>query len=292
MEILPFFHRDTGTFSYLVSDPNERRAALIDPVLDYDPDAGEVGTRSADDILAAITAAGLSLDWILETHAHADHLSAAAYLKAQTGARTGVGANIAQVQKTFRDIYNLGEDFPVDGRQFDRLLTDGEQLRCGRLVIKVMLTPGHTSDSVTFVVGDAAFVGDTLFMPPRGTARCDFPGGNAGELYDSIQRILGLPADTRLYTCHDYPEAEETPRCESSIAAQRAANIHVRDGVSRESFIRMRTERDAGLAVPRLIYPSLQVNIRCGRLPDPETNGVSYLKIPLRHSLPTAAGSS
>jgi glyoxylase-like metal-dependent hydrolase (beta-lactamase superfamily II) len=271
----------TATFTYLVADRSGGVAAAIDPVLDYDPAAARVSTASADRLLAALEAAGLRLEWILETHAHADHLSAAGYLEERTGARVAIGEGIRHVQATFARILNLGGELRSDGSQFDHLFRDGESFRIGELDARVIATPGHTSDSVTYLIGDAAFVGDTLFMPDYGTARCDFPGGDARELYRSIRRLYALPPETRLFMCHDYPPAGREPRHETSVAAQRAANVHVRDGIDEATFVRMRRERDASLGKPQLLYPSIQINIRAGRLPDPESNSVRYLKLPL-----------
>ncbi|MGH8402164.1 MAG: MBL fold metallo-hydrolase [Gammaproteobacteria bacterium] len=280
-QIKAFFHKPSCTFSYLVSDPDTRCAAVIDPVLDYDAAAGRTGTASADAMLAHIRAEQLTLDWILETHAHADHVSAAQYLKKKLGGKIAIGAGIRQVQKAFKALYNLGGDFIPDGRQFDHLFEDGESFKIGNLTARVLAVPGHTSDCMAYLIDDAAFVGDTLFMPDSGTARCDFPGGDAGMLYDSIQKILSLPSETRLFLCHDYATGGREYRNETSVAEQKRANIHVHDGVSREEFIRLRTARDQTLSVPALLLTAVQINIRAGRLPEPEANGVSYLKIPL-----------
>lgn len=281
MQITPFFHKPSGTFSYVVSDPATRQAAVIDPVLDYDAAAGRTGTGSADSIIARLRAEQLKLDWILETHAHADHLSAAQHIKNKLGGRIAIGEGIRQVQKTFKALYNLGDEFKPDGRQFDHLFKDAETFTIGDLKVRVMAVPGHTSDSVAYVIGDAAFVGDTLFMPDSGTARCDFPGGDAGMLYDSIRKILALQESTRLFMCHDYASGGREYKNETTVAEQKHANIHIHDGVSREDFITLRTTRDKTLNVPALLLPAIQVNIRAGCLPAPETNGVSYLKIPV-----------
>ena len=281
MDCTAFFHKPSGTFSYVVSDSVTLRAAVIDPVLDYDAASGRTGSASADAIMAFMRARKLTLDWILETHAHADHLSAAQHLKRELGGRVGIGEGIRQVQKTFGAFYNLGADFNADGRQFDHLFRDAETFSVGECRARVMAVPGHTSDCVAYVIGDAAFVGDTLFMPDSGTARCDFPGGDAGMLYDSIHRILSLPPETRLCVCHDYAPGGREYRYETSVAEQRRSNIHVHDGVSREAFIKLRSERDRTLSVPALLLPAIQVNIRAGNLPAPEANGVSYLRIPL-----------
>ncbi|HET7922154.1 MAG TPA: MBL fold metallo-hydrolase [Gammaproteobacteria bacterium] len=281
MQIEAFLHRGSCTYSYLIGDPATRRAAIIDPVLDYDAAAGRIGTDFADAIVARVKAQGLTLDWILETHAHADHLSAAQHVKRELGGRIAIGAGIRQVQQTFARMLNIETEVPADGSQFDHLFRDGEQFRIGKLDARVIATPGHTSDSLTYVVGDAAFVGDTLFMPDCGTARCDFPGGDAGMLYDSMQKILALPGDTRLFMCHDYAAGGREYRNETTVAEQKRANIHVHDGMTREEYIRLRTARDKTLNVPALLLPALQINIRAGRLPEPESNGFSYFKIPL-----------
>lgn len=280
--VVAFFHGQSHTFTYLVSDPASRRAAIIDPCLDFDPKSGRTGTASAQAILDAIAAQGLAVDWILETHAHADHLSAGRWLKSHLPeARLAIGAGITQVQQTFRDVFNLGAGFPVDGRQFDHLLVDGERLAIGGIEARVIATPGHTNDSVSYLVGDALFVGDSLFMPDGGTARCDFPGGSAERLYASIQRLYALPDDTRVYVCHDYAPGGRELRHQTTIGEQKAANIHVRPGVPVADYVAMRRARDASLDMPALILPAIQVNIRAGELPEPEDNGVRYLKLPL-----------
>ena len=280
-QIQAFFDEATFTVSYLVSDPATRRAAIIDPVLDYDAKTARTGTASADRILAAIQAKGLTVDWILETHAHADHLSAAAYLAGKTGAPVAIGAHIATVQKKFAPLFNAA-DVTGDGRPFDRLLKDGEVLALGNLAIAVLATPGHTPACVSYRIGDNVFVGDTLFMPDYGTARADFPGGDARSLYRSIRRILQLPPDTVLWMCHDYKApGRDAYSWRSSVAEQRAANIQIRDGVSEEDFVAARNARDKTLAAPALILPSIQVNIRAGRMPPPETDGQIYLKLPV-----------
>lgn len=281
MQITPFFHKPSGTFSYAVADPVTRHAAVIDPVLDYDAASGRTGTASADALISQVRAKGLTVDWILESHAHADHLTASQHVKRELGGRIATGEGIRGVQKIFKALYNLGGDFVPDGRQFDYLFRDGETFTIGGLTARVMATPGHTGDCVAYVIGDAAFVGDTLFMPDSGTARCDFPGGDAGMLYDSIQRILSLPPATRLFMCHDYAPGGREYKHETTVAEQKRANIHVHDGVSREEFIRLRTARDKTLSAPALLLPAIQVNIRAGYLPEPEANGVSYLKIPV-----------
>jgi glyoxylase-like metal-dependent hydrolase (beta-lactamase superfamily II) len=280
-EVTGFHHADTGTWSYVVREPCGPAAVLIDPVLDYDAAAGHTGTGSAQRLLEHVRAHGLAVRWILETHAHADHLSAAGWLADQLGAPVGIGTGIRQVQATFRGIFNLGPDFPVDGRQFDRLFEAGETFAVDGLAVEVIPTPGHTDDSVSYRIGDAVFVGDSLFMPEGGSARCDFPGGSAAVLYASARRLLALPDDTRVFVCHEYPEAGQTPRGETTVAAQRAANIHLHEGVSEAQFVALREARDRTLAMPRLIIPAIQWNIRGGRAPAPEGNGVAYLKIPL-----------
>lgn len=284
-EIKTFFHKPSCTFSYVVADPVTRRAAVIDPALDYDAASGRTGTASTDALIAYLYAEKLSLDWILETHAHADHLSAAQPIKKALGGRIAIGEGIRQVQANFARLFNIESQVPADGRQFDHLFKDGETFQIGQLAARVLATPGHTSDGVTYVIGDAAFVGDTLFMPDCGTARCDFPGGDAGRLYDSIHKILALPENTRLFMCHDYAPGGREYRNETSVAEQRRANIHVHDGVSRDAYIKLRTERDITLSAPALLLPALQVNIRAGRLPEAEDNGIAYLKIPLNTPL-------
>lgn len=280
-DVLSFFDSATGSWSYLVVDPQSRQAAVIDPVLDYDAAAARTARTGVDRLLQAVRERHLNVAWILETHAHADHLTAAAYLKAQLGAPLAVGAGIRTVQQTFARIFNLGEEFAVDGSQFDRLLNDGDSLPLGDLAIRVLSTPGHTNDSVSYLIGDAVFIGDTLFMPDVGSARCDFPGGDAATLYNSVRRLYALGETTRMFVCHDYPPTGRQTQCETTVAAQRAGNIHLRDEVDLDTFVAMRTARDATLAVPRLLLPALQVNIRAGHLPPPEDNGVAYLKLPL-----------
>lgn len=280
--VTPFFHAATSSWTYLVRDPATGEAAIVDPVLDFDPAGGEVGHASAAAVLAAAEREGAIVRWILETHAHADHLSAAHWLKERTGARTAIGAGIEQVQATFRQRLGLDEAEPhVDGRAFDRLLHDGDILSLGQLAVRIVATPGHTPDSVSYLVGDVVFVGDTLFSPAAGSARCDFPGGDAHALFHSVWRIYALPA-TRMFLAHDYPPEGAAPRAEVPITEQRAHNRHIREGVDEEAFVAMRRERDAGLAPPRLLWPALQVNIRGGRLPPPEANGQRYFKLPLR----------
>lgn len=280
-EVRGLYHQPTSTFSYVAWDPGSRRAAIIDAVLDYDGAAARTGTSTAAALLAIVAAEGLEVQWILETHAHADHLSAANYLHQRTGAPVGTGAGVTAVQATFSEIYNLGPDFATDGRQFDRLFVDGETFLLGDLQVEVLATPGHTSDSITFLLGDAAFVGDTLFSPDYGSARCDFPGGDAATLFRSVQRLYGLPPATRLFLCHDYPPDGREPRCEWSVAEQRDGNIHINAGTRLEDFVTMREARDEKLGMPALIIPSIQVNIRAGRLPEPDNNGTRYLRVPL-----------
>lgn len=279
--ITKFFHKPTSTFSYVVTDLATSHAAVIDPVLDYDAAAGRTGTASADAIIEYLRNAKLTLDWILETHAHADHVSAAQHIKKELGGKIAIGADIRHVQASFAKLFNIETQVIADGRQFDHLFEDGEAFSIGSLAARIMATPGHTSDSLTYIVNDAAFVGDTLFMPDSGTARCDFPGGDAGMLYDSIQKILALPADTRLFMCHDYATGGREYKNETSVTEQKRANIHMHDGVSREGFIHLRTARDKTLNVPALLLPAVQINIRAGQLPEPETNGIAYLKIPI-----------
>lgn len=279
-EIRGFFDEATNTVSYLVVDPESRAAAFVDPVLDYDPKSGKVSTASADRLLAAAGKAKARIEWILETHAHADHLSAAQYLKAKTGAKIGIGAHINDVQKIFTGVFN--QKGPTDVREFDRLFKEGESLAIGGLTVEVIGTPGHTPACVSYKIGDAVFVGDTLFMPDYGTARADFPGGDARTLYRSIRKLLALPPETRLFMCHDYkPEGRDHYVWETTVAEERARNVHVHEGVDEDSFVAMREKRDATLAAPVLLLPSIQVNIRAGHVPPAEDNGKRYLKIPL-----------
>lgn len=276
------FDEATHTVSYVVWDPATRRAAIIDPVLDYDHRTGRVSHRSADDLLGFVADQGLSVDWVLETHAHADHLSAAPYLKEKTGAPIGIGARITEVQRTFAPVFGL-EDVSGDGREFDRLFRDGETITIGGLQVEVMHTPGHTPACVSYRIGEAVFVGDTLFMPDYGTARADFPGGDARTLYRSIHRLLALPDATRLYLCHDYKApGRDHFAWETTVGEEKTRNIHVGGGVDEASFVAMREARDATLAAPVLLLPSLQVNIRAGRLPDPDRDGRRFLRIPLK----------
>ncbi len=276
-----FFHEETFTVSYLVWDPATKRAAVIDSALDFDQKSGRTATHSAQAILDAARDEGLTIDWLLETHAHADHISAAPFLKQATGAPIVIGEHIKAVQKVFKGVFNLAY-VTADGRPFDKLVADGEELELGRLSIQVMHTPGHTPACVSYVIGDAVFVGDTIFMPDFGTARADFPGGDAHVLYQSIRRILALPPETRVFLCHDYKApGRDAYAWETTIAAERAHNIHVHDGVTEEDFVAMREARDKTLAMPTLILPSIQVNIQAGQLPPPEENGLRYLKLPI-----------
>jgi glyoxylase-like metal-dependent hydrolase (beta-lactamase superfamily II) len=280
-----FFDPGTSTVSYLVLDTRTLDCALIDSVLDYDPKSGRTGTTTADRLIARVQALGANVQWLLETHVHADHLSAAPYLKDKLGGRIAIGSQVTRVQHTFGKLFNTGSRFAHDGSQFDRLLADDETFVIGGLQVRAMHTPGHTPACMTYVVSDgaqsAAFVGDTLFMPDYGTARCDFPGGDARTLYRSIRKVLSLPAHTRLYMCHDYQPGGREVRFVSTVAEERELNIHVREGTSEEAFVAMRTARDATLDMPVLMLPSVQVNMRAGHLPEPDDNGVSYIKIPL-----------
>jgi glyoxylase-like metal-dependent hydrolase (beta-lactamase superfamily II) len=280
--IRAFFDEPTFTVSYLVWDPATRRGAVVDPVLDYDPASGEVDIRSVEKILAIAEAEGITLDWVLETHAHADHLSGAPYIKAKTGAKIGIGEHIKEVQRIFRPVFNA-TDLRTDGSDFDRLFADGERFAIGGLTVEVLYTPGHTPADVSYRIGDAVFVGDTLFMPDYGTARADFPGGDPHKLYRSIRRLLALPSETRLFMCHDYKApGRDTYAWETTVRAERETSVHVKDGVGEEAFVAMRNARDATLAAPRLLLPSIQINIRAGHFPPAESNGVRYLTIPVK----------
>ena len=280
-DVSAFFDAATFTITYIVADPSSGRAAVIDPVLDFDPASGRTSTKSADDVIAAIEGKNLEIDWILETHVHADHLSGAPYIREKLGGKTAIGTNVATVQETFRNVFNL-KDLATDGSQFDHLFADSESFAVGSVAGRIIATPGHTPACITYVIGDAAFVGDTLFMPDFGSARTDFPGGDAAQLYGSIQKILSLPDETRLFMCHDYKApGRDVYAWETTVAEQRANNIHISDSVSRDAFIEMREGRDSQLGMPKLILPSLQVNLRAGRLPEPEDNDIRYLKIPL-----------
>lgn len=281
-DVKSFFDEDTFTVSYVVTDPTTRRCAVVDSVLDFDPASGRTRKTSADAIIRHIRDTGLELEWILETHVHADHLSAAPYIQQRLGGKLGIGFNITVVQETFGKVFNAGTEFARDGRQFDHLFADGEIFRVGNIEARALHTPGHTPACMTYLIGDAAFVGDTLFMPDYGTARCDFPGGDARQLYRSIRRIFALPPATRLFMCHDYkaPGRDEY-RWETTVADEQARNIHVHEGISEDEFVAMRTSRDATLSMPRLILPSVQVNMRAGQLPPAEDNGTRYLKLPI-----------
>lgn len=277
-----FFDEPTNTFSYVVRDPDSNACAIIDSVLDFDYAAGRTDVRSADAIVDHVRREGLTVEWILETHVHADHLSAAPYLHERLGGRTGIGAHIVEVQAIFGKAFNAGTEFARDGSQFDRLFSDGDRVEIGNLNFEVLHTPGHTPACLTYLIGDAAFVGDTLFMPDYGTARCDFPGGDARTLYRSIQKVLALPPETRIFLCHDYKAPErESYQHMTTVAEQRRQNVHVHEGITEDAFVRMRTERDATLDMPRLILPSVQVNMRAGQLPPAEDNGQVYLKVPV-----------
>lgn len=276
-----FFDSTTGTVSYVVFDRIGGTGAIIDSVLDYDHQAGRTHTTGADKIIAFVKANALTVAWILETHAHADHLSAAPYVRQAVGGKITIGAAISHVQEVFKGIFHLEPSFDTHGGQFDHLLSEGDTLAIGELTLTALSVPGHTPACMAYKVGDAVFVGDTLFMPDVGTSRCDFPGGDAHTLYASIQHILALPDDTRLFMCHDYPPASRSATWQTTVAAQRAHNIHVHDGISQADFVAMRTARDATLAMPVLLLPAVQVNIRAGNLPPPEDNGTHYLKIPI-----------
>ncbi len=275
-----FFDRPTGSLQYVFHDPETRRGAIIDPVWNYYPEAGAVTHESADEILAYVKEQGLQIDWVLDTHPHADHFSAGPYLAEKLGAPHGIGEKVTGVQKLWQEKYNLA-DFPTDGRQWDRLFAEGDEFMVGTIPVRVMFSPGHTLASITFVAGDAAFVHDTLMMPASGTSRADFPGGSADDLWASIRAILDLPAQTRVYVGHDYPPAGEAPQYMATVAEHRLTNRHVKDGISREEFIATRQTRDATLKLPARMLEALQVNIRGGRLPEPESDGHSYLKKPI-----------
>lgn len=280
-DVKAFFHDQSYTVSYVVTEPDGNHCAIIDPVLDFDPRSGRTATTAADEIVSYLTQRSLIVDWILETHVHADHLSAAPYIQSTMGGQLGIGEYITEVQDLFKNLFNAEPGFTADGRQFDQLLSGGDRISVGSMEIEVLHTPGHTPACVTYIVGDAAFVGDTLFMPDYGTARTDFPGGDAKELYRSIKKVLSLPPLTRLFMCHDYAPNGREYAWETTVAAQRAKNIHVRDGVSEDDFVEMRTQRDLDSDLPALLIPSIQVNMRAGHMPPPESNGITYLKIPL-----------
>ena len=276
-----FFDKATWTVTYVVHQGPGSACAIIDSVLDYDPKSGRTRTTSADKVIEFVKTHQLSVEWILETHAHADHLSAAPYLKKHLGGQIAIGDQITRVQKVFKGVFNLEPQFKSDGSQFDRLLADGQSFAVGSLSAKVMSVPGHTPACVAYQFGDAVFVGDTLFMPDVGTARCDFPGGDAQTLYASTRKILSLPPQTRLFMCHDYPPNDRPIAFETTVAEQREKNIHVHDGISQAQFVQMRTQRDATLDMPVLILPAVQINIRAGQMPPKESNGTAYVKIPL-----------
>jgi glyoxylase-like metal-dependent hydrolase (beta-lactamase superfamily II) len=280
--VTAFFDEPTFTVSYVVADPETRACAVVDSVLDFDPASGRTNTESADEIIDFIQKNGLKVEWILETHVHADHLSAAPYLQEKLGGKIAIGAEIRTVQDTFGKIFNEGTRFQRDGSQFDKLMVDGDTFRIGNIEAHALHTPGHTPACMTYVVDDAAFVGDTMFMPDYGTARADFPGGDARTLFRSIKKVLSLPPETRLFMCHDYkaPGRDEY-KWETTVAEERAHNVHVHDGVTEDEFVAMREARDATLDMPRLILPSIQINMRAGQMPEPDDNGTSYLKIPL-----------
>lgn len=282
MHIQSFFDKATFTVTYVVVDPATKACAIIDPVLDFDAASGRTSHASADSVVSYVLGQGLHVEWVLETHAHADHLSAGAYIKSVLGGKLAIGAHIVDVQKIFSKVLNLRDGFTSDGKQFDILFKDGDTLDIGSLKARVMHTPGHTPACLTYVIQDAAFVGDTLFMPDYGSARADFPGGDARTLYRSMRQILALPENTRIFTCHDYKAPGRAEFAwETTVEAQRRTNVHVRDGISEDAFVAMRTARDKTLGMPQLILPSIQVNIRAGTFPPPEDNGVSYLKLPI-----------
>lgn len=282
MNVQEFFHADTYTYSYVVSDPATKKAAIIDSVLDYDAASGRTSTKTVDALIAYVKAQGFEVEWLLETHIHADHLSAAPYLKEQVGGRIAIGEYITTVQNVFGDLFNAESSFSRDGSQFDQIFKDGDRFKIGELNARVMHTPGHTPACLSYVIEDAVFVGDTLFMPDYGTARCDFPGGDAAILYQSIQKLFELPDETVMYLCHDYlAEGRDYFEFKTTVKEQRDNNIHVGGGISQEAFVKMRTERDATLAMPRLILPSVQLNMRAGEFPPAEDNGTTYFKIPI-----------
>lgn len=281
-DVKAFFDEPTNTVSYVVSDPTTAKAAIIDSVLDYDPKSGRTSRASADAIIAYVRDQGLEVEWLLETHVHADHLSAAPYLKENVGGTLAIGSNIRTVQDVFGKVFNAGTEFQRDGSQFDRLFEDGVTFQLGEIEARAIHTPGHTPACMTYLIGDAAFVGDTLFMPDYGTARCDFPGGDAATLYRSIQKLYALPDETRMFLCHDYKASgRDQYAWETTVGAQKKGNVHVREGVSEAEFVKMRTERDATLAMPTLILPSVQVNMRAGHMPPADDDGKTYLKIPV-----------
>lgn len=280
-DVKAFFDPETWTFTYVVYSGKQSPCVVIDSVMNYDPKSGRTSTKSADEVIGFIKNEQLQLTWILETHAHADHLTAAPYIQSRLGGKIVIGDHITSVQNVFKSVFNLGDQFAVDGSQFDCLLQDGESLTFGNLSLKALYVPGHTPACMAYEIGDALFVGDTLFMPDVGTARCDFPGGSAQALYRSIQKVFSYPDETRLYMCHDYPPTERAAAYCTTVGDEKKSNIHVHTGVSEEQFVQMRNKRDATLDMPNLILPSIQVNIRAGHLPEPDANGKSYLKIPL-----------
>ena len=281
-EVKAFFDEATFTISYVVVDPETKVCAVVDSLLDFDQASGRTSTESADTLIAWVKDNGLTVDWIIDTHVHADHLTAAPYIKSQLGGRTAIGDHISTVQEVFKAIFNEGQKFHTDGSQFDHLVADGETYKVGNIEAKAIHTPGHTPACMTHLIGDAVFVGDTIFMPDFGTARCDFPGGDAGTLFDSIQKLFALPDETRMFLCHDYkaPGRDEYV-WETTVGEEKAKNIHVKTGTTKEEFIKMRTERDATLAMPKLILPSVQINMRAGNMPEPEDNGQRYMKLPI-----------
>ena len=281
-DVKGFFDEATNTISYVVWDRTTKQAAIIDSLLDFDQASGRTATHSADRMIAFVKDTGLTVEWIIDTHVHADHLTAAPYIKSQLGGRTGIGEHISTVQKVFGAIFNAGQEFHTDGSQFDHLFTDGETYKIGTIEARAIHTPGHTPACMSHLIGDAVFVGDTIFMPDYGTARCDFPGGDAATLYDSIQKLFVLPGDTRVFLCHDYKApGREHYVWETTIGEQKAHNTHIHEGVTKAQFVKMRTERDATLDMPKLILPSVQVNMRAGEMPPAESNGMRYMKIPI-----------
>lgn len=283
-EVVSFFDPDTNTGTHIAIDPETKHCAIIDSVLNYDGASGRTSTQSADEVIAEVEKRGLTVQWLLETHAHADHLVATPYLKQKLGGQTMIGENITKVQDVFGDIFNMGPNFQHDGSQFDKLIAEGETFQVGNIEAYAFHTPGHTPACMSWVIGDAVFVGDTIFMPDYGTARCDFPGGDAATLYRSVQRLYELPEETRIFLCHDYLPADGSRtehQLQTTVGEEKRNNIHIRDGVTEDEFVKMRTERDKTLNMPRLILPSVQVNVRAGDFPDPENNGTRYLKIPV-----------
>lgn len=285
MDIKSFYEPDSGTWAHLLADPTEKAAAIIDPVWVFDPVSGKADSGFIENVIEAAGKEDYRIEWVLETHAHADHLTAADRVKKLTGAKTACGQGICGVQENFSRVFNM-QDMAIDGSQFDRLLKDGDVIELGRLNILVMETPGHTGDSVSYLAQDAAFIGDTLFAPGFGTARCDFPGGDAGQLYDSIRKLYELPRGTRLFLCHDYPKEGNEPVCVVTVEESRKANIHLNEKTAKSEFVAMRTRRDGELGLPRLLLPALQINILGGAAPEASLNGVSYLRIPFNRSLP------